>query len=164
MMTGRHPIRAIVGALLLTAALAGCGGGSSLTGSQPDPNLAATSTNIASLTEVIQRNPNDPKAYNVRGAVLGRAGRNDEALADFNKAVSINPSFAQAYANRGLVYRQMKKLDLALADYNKAIELDPSYGPAYLGRGMVYRSQANAMAALSDFNKAMELKPDNAQA
>src|SRR5689334_21173107 len=148
---------ALGGAIVLAVALTGCGGGSGLTSSPPDPNLAATSTNIASLTEVIQRNPNDPQAYNVRGAVLGRAGRNEDALADFNKAVSINPSFAQAYANRGLVYRQMKKFDLALADYNKAIELDPAYSPAYLGRGMVYRSQGNAMQALGDFNKSMEL-------
>src|SRR5256885_1640536 len=55
---------------------------------------AATPTNIASLTEVVQRNPNDAQAYNMRGSVLGRAGRNQEALADFDRAIAIDANCA----------------------------------------------------------------------
>ena len=105
-------------ALLAAAAtLGGCGtiGGSGGTVSQTteteDNQFAASPANIASLTGVIQRNPNDPQAYNMRGSVFGQAGRNDEALADFNKAISLDPNYAQAYANRGLIYRKTGKLD-----------------------------------------------------
>ena len=87
--------------------------------SQTEEAFFATSpANIASLTDVVLRNPDDPQAYNVRGAVFGQANRQTEALADFNKAISLDPNYAQAYANRGLVYRRTGKLDLALADYN----------------------------------------------
>jgi tetratricopeptide (TPR) repeat protein len=126
--------------------------------------LAASPDHIGSLTDVIQRNPNDAQPYNVRGAVLGRAGRNEEALADFDKALAIDPNFAQAYANRGLIHRQLKRYDRALADYNKAIEIDPNYAAAYVGRGMVKRAKGDALAALEDFNKAIEIKPDDSQA
>jgi Tfp pilus assembly protein PilF len=129
-------------ALLLVALLAGCTS-AGLTGSIADneePVSATSSANIASLSDVVQRNPSDPQAYNTRGSVLGQAARNDEALADFNKAISLDPNYAQAYANRALVYRQTNKLDLALADYNKALSIDPNYTQAYLGRGIVYRS------------------------
>ena len=129
-----------------------------------DAVFATSPANIASLTDVVQRNPRDPQAYNMRGSVFGQAGRYDEALTDFNQAISIDPNYAQAYANRGLVYRQTGKLDLALADYNKALSIDPAYSTAYLGRGMVYRAQGNALAALKDFNKAIAIRPDNAQA
>jgi tetratricopeptide (TPR) repeat protein len=86
------------GLLVLGALLAGC----STTAVTPSANaipeseeaqLAASPANIASLTEVVQRNPSDPQAYNMRGSVLGLAGRHEEALSDFNKAVSLDPQY-----------------------------------------------------------------------
>src|SRR5689334_13623686 len=116
---------------LAAAALAGCGATIAtldLTGSaEQETAQAATPANIASLTEVVQRNPNDAQAYNMRGSVFGRAGRNQEALADFDRAISLDANYAQAYANRGQVHRQTNQLDLALADYNKALALDQNY-------------------------------------
>jgi len=131
----------VFAALLVAAlALSACKTvGSSAVGEDEDQLQAASPANIASLSDVVQRNPNDAQAYNMRGSVLGRAGRPQEALADFNKAIAIDPNYAQAYANRGQVQRQSNKLDLALADYNKALQIDASYATAYLGRGMVYR-------------------------
>ncbi|MCC7348678.1 MAG: tetratricopeptide repeat protein [Variibacter sp.] len=154
-------------ALGMTLAFGGClmsGGSTTQPAVQDENTMAASPANIASLTDVIQRNPNDPQAYNVRGTVLGRAGRHQDALADFNKAIGLDPNYAQAYANRGLVHRQMRRLDAALADYTRAIEIDANYAPAYVGRGIVYRTQGQAMPAFEDFNKAIALKPDNAQA
>ena len=113
-----------------------------------DAAYATSPANIASLTDVVQRNPRDPQAYNMRGSVFGQAKRFKEALADFDQAIAIDPNYAQAYANRGLVYRETGKLDLALADYDKALQIDAGYEPAYIGRGMVYRGQGKLLAAL----------------
>jgi hypothetical protein len=64
-------------ALVATAALAGCQTvGSSQTSEVEDNQFAASPANIASLTGVVQRNPNDPQAYNMRGSVFGQSGRN----------------------------------------------------------------------------------------
>src|SRR5262245_19913528 len=116
-------------AALLACALAGCQttSGTTPAAETEDSRYAASPANSASLTDVVARNPNDPQAYNMRGAVYGQGGRYQEALADFNKAISIDPNYAQAYANRGLIYRQTNRVDLAFADYNKAIGLDPNY-------------------------------------
>jgi len=152
-------------ALGAALALAAC----ATTGNQPAPDkepplYAPSQSNLTSLSEVIEKHPEDPQAYNMRGAVYGEAGRNDQAFADFNKAISLDPNYAQAYANRALIYRKTGQLDLALADDSKAIAIDASYVPAYLGRGIVYRQQGRPAQALGDFNKAIALKPDNAEA
>jgi len=158
----RVPLLAALSGLLLC----GCSFnlGSLTPTSEPEPARLTSSSNIASLTEAIKSNPNDPQAYNMRGSVLAQAGKPDEALADFNKAISLDPNYGQAYANRGLIYRHSKKLDLAMADYERALTLDASYAPAYLGRGMVYKARKQPTEALADFNKAISLAPDNAEA
>ena len=95
--------------------------------------------NIASLTQVIANNPNDAKAYNVRGSAYGRAGDFQKALKDFNTAIQLDPNFYQAYANRALIYRGMGDLSAASNDYNKALQINPRYDVAYIGRGNMYR-------------------------
>ena len=49
--------------------------------------------NISSLSSVIERNPNSPEAYNVRGSAYGRAGKYSEALRDFDRRSSLIPIF-----------------------------------------------------------------------
>src|ERR1700719_4820920 len=123
-------------------ALAGC----TTLGNPPaaennDPAYATAAPNLTSLSEVIEKHPNDPQAYNMRGSVFGEAGRNEQALADFNKAISLDPNYTQAYANRGMVYRKTNKLDLAQADYDKHLSLDAGQATAYVCCGMVERLQ-----------------------
>jgi tetratricopeptide (TPR) repeat protein len=101
----------------------------------------ASAGNLASLSEAIKNNPNDPQAYNRRGAALAQAGKTEEALADFNKAIGLDANCSEAYANRGSIYRQTKRLDLAMDDYERAIVLDANDAPAYLGRGLLYKAR-----------------------
>ena len=128
-----------LGLLALTA----CSGLGTIAGPDNEAPIAPSQSNLASLSEAVQKHPDDPQAYNMRGSVLADAGNAEAALADFNKAISLDPNYAQAYANRGLLRRQSGKLDLALADYNKALSIDGNYAVAYVGRGIVYRQQGN---------------------
>src|ERR1700709_1008009 len=75
---------------LVAFLLCGCSvnlGSLSSSSEREGPAQLASQSNIASLTEAIKSNPNDPQAYNMRGSVLAQAGRTEEALADFNKAI-----------------------------------------------------------------------------
>src|SRR5580658_9035156 len=123
--------RATAAVALVAIVLCGCSinlGSSSE--EREEPALLTSQRDIASLTEAIKNNPNDPQAYNMRGSVLAQAGRTEEALADFNKAVSLDANYGQAFANRGLIYRKTRRFDQALDDYNRALALDPGYAPA----------------------------------
>lgn len=146
------------GVILLAGALAACQStnlqNAALSGQNSQAGSAA---NLDSLTAVVERTPNDPNAYNIRGAALGKAGRYDDAIADFNRALQINPRFAQAYANRGLVYRLKNDDANALADYNRALQVNPQYANAYVRRGNVYRRQNQLALALEDYNQAIKI-------
>ena len=89
---------ALIGAAIISAAgLAGCETVGSAAGPRQYAVLetdttGATNVNIASLTEVVQRNPNDAAAYNTRGAAYARAGQFSDAIADFTKAIQIDPN------------------------------------------------------------------------
>ena len=71
---------------------------------------ASASANLASLTDVVQRNPSDAGALNTRGAAYARIGRYQEAIADFNAALKIEPNMATALTNRALANRQIGRL------------------------------------------------------
>ncbi len=113
--------------------------------------------NIASLTAVVDRNPNDAEAYNVRGTAYGRAGRLSRALKDFNRAISLNRRFYQAFANRALIYRRMGQSNQAARDYNTALSINPQYDVAYIGRGNIYRRAGKTNQAFRDYSQAIQL-------
>ena len=148
------PVAAI---LLAGAALSACSTSGTVGELSTIEKAQGSSENISSLSAVIDRNPNDPEAYNVRGSAYGRGGRYREAMNDFNRAIELNPNFYQAYANRGLVERYMGNQQGALADYNRAIQLNASYDAAYIGRGNLYRKAGRTQDAFNDFQKAIQL-------
>jgi len=126
-----------------------------------------SANNIASLTRVVNANPNSPEAYNVRGSAFGQAGRNREAIEDFSKAIQLNPRFYQAYANRALIYRQTgdpsRKTQQAFRDYERAIQLGTTNPRAYHSRGLMLQSNGQHDLAIQDFTSAISLAPDAAE-
>ena len=128
-----------------------------------DPNAGSTA-NLASLSAAIQRDPQNPVNYNVRGSAYGQAGQFQAALADFTTAIQLNPGYYQAYNNRALIYReQLNQPQAALADYNQAIALNAGYQPAYLGRGILYRQSGQLDFAMADFDQAVTLNTSDAK-
>ena len=108
------------------------------TGSQPVDSIKVdlaqgSESNIASLTEVVDKNPQSAEAFNVRGTAFGLAGKHKEALADFGRAIELNPRFYKAYANRALVHRALNDPVSAVNAYTKAISINAQYDEAMHG-------------------------------
>ena len=95
-----------------------------------------------------------------KGIEYSQQGRNDEAIAEFDKVIAIDPASADAYYNRGFVHYRKGSLDQAIADCSKAIEIDPASADAYYNRGLAYYKKGSFDKAIFDYNKVLEISPD----
>jgi len=99
--------------------------------------------------------------YLNQGNNLYKAGKYEQAVAEYTKAIELDPSLTSAYYNRGLAYLQMKEYDSALADFNKAIKINPKDSMSWNGKGMTLEKLGKYKEALEAYNKALEIDPNN---
>jgi len=90
-------------------------------------------------------------------------GKEEEAIAAFDKAIAKYDRHAQAYERRAKVCFGMKNYHDAARDYTKAIGLDPTIPTAYFGRARIHLINKDYEAAIEDFNhtikKSIALQP-----
>lgn len=99
------------------------------------------------------------QAHHLRGVILARFDRHNDAVADYTQALRIVPDIAWALANRGLSYAKLRQFDAAIADFDAAIGLMPDRAEVYLQRGNARFDMGDRPAAERDWTKAIELDP-----
>src|ERR1700733_607004 len=90
--------RASVPLTLVAIALCGCSINLGSLSSKADHQVRPQA--VPSGTEA-----SEAQAITASGEALVRSGKNEEALAEFNKAITLDPNNAQALYNRGLLYQ-----------------------------------------------------------
>jgi tetratricopeptide (TPR) repeat protein len=75
------------------------------------------------LLRAIQFRPEDASVRIIYGIYLSKTGRNDEALAQYEKAAELAPANAEVHYNLGLLYRKLRRFDEALEHAKIAYEL-----------------------------------------
>lgn len=86
-----------------------------------------------------------------------RAGRDDEAIQQFNQIVIKVPTCSDCYYNLGVAYSKKQQFTEAEASFLKAIEIAPSSGDSYTGLANVYNAQKKFDLAAQASTKAAEL-------
>ncbi|HWE40039.1 MAG TPA: tetratricopeptide repeat protein [Isosphaeraceae bacterium] len=86
--------------------------------------------------EVVRLDPGYAVIYSVRGVILNRMGRYDEALASFGESIRLEPN-AITHANRGFLRVQMKDYKGAIDDFTEAIRRDRKESVGLAGRAWV---------------------------
>ena len=123
---------------------------------------------IARFTDAIETGELRPAdlalAYENRGASYLRTGRDDEAIADFDRALALNPSLATAHNDRAIAFRRKGDLARAIADYSEAIRLSPGVHHFHLNRGLTYAANRQYEEAIADYKLAVYYKANNAPA
>ncbi|MCD4685110.1 MAG: tetratricopeptide repeat protein, partial [Anaerolineae bacterium] len=112
------------------------------------------------LTERINANPNDERAYALRFNLYYSAEQYTAALADADALIALNLAQPIYYLWRGGTYNWgFADTESALADYSYALELDPTFAYAYCHRGLVYTNSSlfyDLELALENFQRCLE--------
>jgi len=123
---------------------------------------------IALFTDAIAsgdlRPANLALAYHYRGAEYLKTGRDDEAIADFDRALALNATLFTAYYDRGVAFKRKGDLTRAIADYSEAIRLHPNLNYFYLHRGAAYAANSQYEEAIADYKLALFYRPDSVPA
>ncbi|HEY7728093.1 MAG TPA: tetratricopeptide repeat protein [Candidatus Eisenbacteria bacterium] len=99
-------------------------------------------------------------AYNNRGNYLYRvAGRQNDALADFNLALALNPKVAKVWLNKGNAHAALNQDDSAYVCFDRALALQPDYAEAIGNRGGIRLRRGDLTGAVEDFSRALGMDP-----
>jgi tetratricopeptide (TPR) repeat protein len=103
-------------------------------------------------------------ALNRRGEMRADAGRDRDAMLDFEDAIHTDPSRWRAVHNRGVMLAQQGQFAAAFDDFNRTLELNPKFAKAYSNRAALYTQAGDLAAALDDYRQAITFDPDLAVA
>lgn len=121
-----------------------------------DQNIEAE--NLAKF--LIKQYPNHPFSWKVLGALLGKFGREGEALEVNKKAVELSPGDIAAHNNLGNTLKNLGKLKEAEVIYRKAISIQNNFHVSHNNLGITLAEMGRLEEAESSYREAIKIKPN----
>ncbi len=104
--------------------------------------------------------PGNPRAHNELGIALEAAGRNTEAVEQFEAARRLNPDDADVHYNLGTLLANLGRDAEATRELETALRLSPGMADAQVNLGNLALRAGRPAGALARFQAALRLKPD----
>jgi tetratricopeptide (TPR) repeat protein len=104
---------------------------------------------------------NNHTAHNNLANALADEGKDEAAIAHYQKALQINPNYIRARYNLGNSLGKLGKLNDAVAHWTEVLCLDPNHADAHNNLGCVLLKQGKFDEAVSHFRQALNLKPND---
>ncbi len=128
-------------------------------------------TTLALWADAVAKSPEHPRArYNYADA-LGRAGRFDEAIVQYEAALrlgsrtpQVQPLMPQIYNNLGIALLKHRRYTEAIQRFEQALEIEPRYAKVHNNLGSALCEVGRRPEAVKHFREACRLEPDFAQA
>ena len=96
----------------------------------------------------------------LKGDILRRLERHEEALNSYDRALEIKPDYFQGWTCRGDVLVKLERYDKALKSYDRALEIKPDYFQGWMRRAATFAKLERYDKALKSYDRALEIKPD----
>lgn len=115
---------------------------------------------VACYDKALQMEPDNPRAWFSRGAVLVKLQQLDDALQSYDRALALKPDLAEAWFGRGTVLAKQQRFDDAIAAYTSATDLKSDFFLAWFGKARCYALQGNLDLTLENLQHALHLNLD----
>ncbi len=103
-------------------------------------------------------------ALHLLAAIQASMGKNDLALASYDRALSVRPDDAEALYNRGNALKKLNRNEEALASYDRVLSVRPAHAEALTNRGLALQEMKRYDEALASYDRALTVRPDYAEA
>ena len=121
---------------------------------------------VASLSQVVQQNPEDVSAWNLLGESQRRSGQPGRAVRTLERASIVGRTSYVTFFFLGEAYRDARRLDQAVSAYREAVRLEPTFARGWFELGVASVRMGNqedlaaALESLQKLDKALaeELK------
>jgi tetratricopeptide (TPR) repeat protein len=129
-----------------------------------NPNFSESERLEAGIQEyeqILQSEPDNWKAWHIRGHLLARLERFEEAIASYDKALAIKADDDASWYERGDVLSYLRRYEAAIASYDRAFELGHNDAETWYMRGQACCAIRDLESALDSYEKACTLQPEN---
>ncbi|MDA8755319.1 sulfotransferase [Candidatus Pseudothioglobus singularis] len=113
---------------------------------------------------LVNKFPNLPLLYNIRGVCYQTISELENAIDDFSQATILKSDYAEAYCNLGVTYQEKGDLENAIKAYKNAIVNDNNYPTAHNNLGKIFLVHGEIDSSIKHLECAIKLKPDFADA
>jgi len=110
--------------------------------------------------DALVMDPQDARANNGIGIVLGQLRRTEEAVQYFKKAIEIDGDFFEAYYNLGIVLTREGRVDEAIDAWRNSIRVRPDYSQGHENLGYALYLSGNYSDSLTQYRMALEKDPN----
>ncbi len=114
---------------------------------------------ITFWTDQVSKWPSNPRAHNALGRSQEAAGRNDLALACFDRCLELKPDFLLARYNRGCALRDLGRLDAAVSDLRQCVGEEPTRPQFQLALGQALIQTGDGAGARAAFVETLRVSP-----
>jgi eukaryotic-like serine/threonine-protein kinase len=114
---------------------------------------------LEGLDRVLTALPNNDDARRLRGQVLQRMGRHDEAEAEYRRAIDIRPNYWHNHNVLGAFYYATGRYSDALAAFVRVTDLQPDSARGFHNVATVYMHLGDHENALAYYEKALAVSP-----
>jgi tetratricopeptide (TPR) repeat protein/CHAT domain-containing protein len=97
----------------------------------------------------------------IRGIVLGKLGRYEEAIGSYDRALATEPMNPDILYNRGLAFVALGQREEAIAVFKQAVKIEPDYYRAWRDLAFLFFALDRLEQAVAAWNKALALEPDD---